>query len=152
MADVEPKQLPGCGLAAFAMLLLTIFLTGITGISISMYSMLTAGAQLTPEKLAYGGVVDSRMLEPLRDAGILGEDEIPDAYHSENTSGSEACAISGDRVLRIGAAGAKSMKLTDITTLGGDDEVVTIDGPTPFSCQFAPNEGGDRFRRMLENR
>lgn len=152
MADVDPKQLPGCGLAAFAMLLLSIFLVGVTGISVSTYSMLTAGKQLTPEKLAYGGVVDPRMLESMRASGILGADEIPDAYHAENPTGSEACAVSGGRVLRVGSTGPKQMKLSEITAVGGDELEVTIDGPTPFSCRFAPGEGGDRFKRMLENR
>ena len=97
MGKEELQQSPGCGMAAFSLLLFGMFLVGITGITLSMSSILWSSRQLTPERLSYGGVVDSRVLKPMRDAGALGEDEIPDAYHAEDTSGKSACAISGWR-------------------------------------------------------
>lgn len=150
---VDPKQLPGCGLAAFALLLFTIFSIGVTGISVSTYSILTAGEHLTPQRLSYGGVVDRRMLEPMREAGLLGPDELPDVYHAENATGSEACAVSTGRLLRIDAEGGHQVPLASITSVGGTDlEVVIHATDTSLVCHFGEGEGGDRFRRMLENR
>jgi len=152
--EAEPpyRQLPGCGLAGFAMLLLAIFTVGISGVFLSTYSILTSGNELTPRNLSYGGVVDAAMLKPLRDAGLIDEGEIPEAYHAENVEGTAACAISGGEVMRVGGGGAASMPLTSITSVGGTDEAVVITGDTTFTCTFGKDEGGARFRRMLENR
>lgn len=156
-AGSEPRQLPGCGLAAFAMLLICIFTVGISGVLFSTYSILQSGNELTPRNLSYGGVVDPVMLVPLRDAGLIGPDEIPDAFHAENVPGTEACAISDGKVMRIGAAGAQSMPIASISSVTGSDTEVVIHGDASSGgpslvCHFGPDEGGDRFRRMLENR
>lgn len=154
--DPEPRQLPGCGLAAFAMVLLLIFLIGISGVFFSTCTLLRSGAELTPQRLAYGGMVDPSMLAPLRQAGLIGPDEVPDAYHAENATGTEACAISGREVVRIGAGGPQSMPIASITSVTGSDTEVVIHGDAStdatLTCRFGPDEGGDRFRRMLDNR
>jgi hypothetical protein len=148
-----PRQVPGCGLAAFALLLFTIFVIGLTGVSISTLSILTAGEQLSPQKLSYGGVVSPQMLAPLRDAGLIGPDEVPDAYHAENVTGSEACAISGGRLLRLGgAAGNQEMPIASITAVESTDDAVEVRGATTIICQFGPDEGAERFANMLRNR
>ncbi len=152
MATLLPETAPGCGLAGFAMLLLGLFSIGVTGVSVSTCSILSAGAQLTPERLSYGGVVDARMLEPLREVGALGPTEIPDAYHAENVAGTEACAITETRILRIGDDGVQQMPLASITAVSGTEAEVVITGETTFSCYFGEGEGGDRFLRMLEFR
>ncbi|MDP2306812.1 MAG: hypothetical protein Q8P18_12380 [Pseudomonadota bacterium] len=152
MADASHRELPGCGLAVFAMLLLCIFTVGISGVLFSTYSILQSGNELTPRRLSYGGVVDPAMLVPLRDAGLIGPAEVPDAYHAENVPGTEACAISGGEVMRIGVDGNKSMPIASITAVTGSDTEVVIHGDTSIVCHFGADEGGERFRRMLENR
>ncbi|MES2642592.1 MAG: hypothetical protein V4850_24120 [Myxococcota bacterium] len=153
----DPRQLPGCGLAVFAMLLVCIFTVGITGVLFSTFSILQSGNELTPRRLSYGGVVDPVMLVPLQEAGLIAVGEIPDAYHAENVPGTEACAISGGKVMRIGVDGKKVMPLASITSVTGSDAEVVIhgaevSGDTSLVCHFGPDEGGERFKRMLENR
>ncbi|MDP2311772.1 MAG: hypothetical protein Q8P41_02630 [Pseudomonadota bacterium] len=152
MADAEPRQLPGCGLAAFAMLLVALFTLGFSGVLFSTYSILQSGNELTPRRLSYGGVVDPSMLRPLQDAGLIGPDEVPDAYHAENIDGTAACAISGGEVVRLSPEGAQSMPVASITAVTGSDTEVVIQGDTSIVCPFGADEGGERFRRMLENR
>jgi hypothetical protein len=151
-AEPPDRQLPGCGLAGFAMLLVAIFTVGISGVFFSTYSILTSGNELTPRNLSYGGVVDAAMLKPLRDAGLIDEGEVPEAYHAETVDGSAACAVSGGEVMRLGGEGTASMPLSSITSVDGTDEAVVVHGETTFTCTFGKDEGGARFRRMLENR
>lgn len=153
MSAVDPGRLPGCGIAAFVGLLFLIFSLGITGIVFSWYSMLTSGGELAPQKVSYGGVIDARMLKPMRQAGLLGPDEIPDVFHAENAGGTEACAVSSGKILRLDAEdGPQSMPVASITTVTGTETEVVITGETTITCPFRPGEGAERFKRMLENR
>jgi hypothetical protein len=154
MSAVDPGRLPGCGIAAFVGVLFTIFSLGVTGIVFSWYSMLTSGGELAPQNLSYGGVIDARMLRPMRDAGLLGPQEIPDAFHAENVSGSAACAVSSGKVLRLSPeAGAQSIPLAAITRVEGTDLLVTVaSAEATIACPFKPGEGADRLKVMLENR
>lgn len=148
---VPAAQVPGCGLAAFAMLLLTIFAIGVTGVTIATYSVFHSGHQLSPMKLSYGGMVDSRMLQPMRDAGLLGPEELPDAYHAENVDGSSACAISRGRLVRVGPQ--DELPIAEIREVRGDaSRVEAVGDGRSVVCTFREDEGGDRFARMLENR
>ncbi len=152
MADVEPRQIPGCGLAAFVGVLFMIFAIGVSGVVFSTCSILRSGEALSPRRLSYGGMVDPGMLSPLREAGLIGPDEVPDAYHAENDAGTAACAISGGEVMHLGPEGAVEMPISSITAVTGSDTEVVIQGDTSIVCHFGADEGGARFRRMLENR
>ena len=108
-----------------------------------------------PQKLSYGGVVDARMLSAMRETGAIGENEIPDAFHAENLLGTSACAISGGELIRVEGGKAQVMPLTAITSVEGTDSVVTARSDTSdvsILCRFGPDEGADRFQRMLEHR
>lgn len=146
-----PSQAPGCGLAGFSMLLLGLFCIGITGVTVATYSVFVGANALSPTRLSYGGVVDPSMLEPMRAAGLLGETELPDAFHSENVDGTSACAISHGTLLRVGPT--DQMPLAEIRSVGGDALRVEAvgDGKT-IVCTFGEGDGGDRFARMLESR
>ena len=154
MSAVEPGRLPGCGIAAFVGVLFAIFSLGVTGIVFSWYSMLTSGGELAPQNLSYGGVIDSRMLKPMREAGLLGPKEIPDVFHAENVAGTAACAVSAEKVLRLSPErGPQVIPFAAITGVDGSEVLVTISSAdTTIACPFRPGEGADRFKVMLDNR
>lgn len=152
MSEAESSQLPGCGLAGFVLILFGIFVVGMSGVIFSTCNVLRSGDALSPRRLTYGGVVDPVMLAPLREAGLIGRDEVPDAFHAENEDGTEACAVSGGEVMHLGPDGGKEMPISSITSVTGSDTEVVIHGDTTIVCRFGPDEGGGRFRRMLENR
>ena len=144
----QPANIPGCGLAAFALLLLCIMAIGLTGVGVLTYSVFTGGEALSPTKFSYGGLVDPSILRPMRDAGLIGPTELPDAFHSENSDGTSACAISSGRLVRVGPDA--QMPLSSIRAIEGTDNEVIAVGDTRITCWFGDDEGGDRFRRMLE--
>lgn len=152
--EPDPRTLPGCGLAAYVLVLLSIAGVGAVGMSISWYSLVAGSQALSPMRTSYGGVVDPAVLAPMRAAGLLERTEIPDAFHAERMDGEAACAISGTRLLRLSPeAGAQSVLLADITALAGDDASVTITaGATTITCPFGPGEGAPSFKAMLERR
>lgn len=150
----DRPQLPGCGLAAFAILLMCIFCVGVTGLSVGYFGLLSSGDALSPMKLAYGGLVDARLLRPMRSVGLLRADELPDAFHAETLDGTRACAISGGNLLRIEDGVASQMPLAAIDRVERDGEGVVAmseDGRT-LACPFGADEGGERFARMIAPR
>ena len=92
------------------------------------------------------------MLKPMRDAGILGKEEIPDAYHAEDLTGKNACALSAGRLLRIEDGVGTEMPLDSVREVREERGAVVIVGDRTVTCPFGEDEGGDRFARMLRNR
>ena len=152
--DSNPRKLPGCGLAAYVLLILSIAGVGAVGMTVSWYSLVAGSQQLSPLRTSYGGVVDPAVLAPLRTAKLLGESEIPDAYHAEAPDGSAACALVGTRVVRLSAeSGAQTIQYADITGLEGTEATVTITASTgTIVCPFNEGEGASSFKAMLERR
>ncbi len=154
-ADAPPSErLPGCGLAAYVAILLTIGSLGAFGLAFSWYSVVAGSDQLSPTRSSYGGVVDPAVLRPLRTAGLLGPTEIPDVFHAERLDGEAACAIIGDRLVRLSAEhGAQELRFTEITELSGSESEVVAKGATlTIACVFGPGEGGGSFKAMLDRR
>lgn len=152
IAPQHPQaRLPGCGLAAYAALLLVIASAGAVGLTVSWYSLITGSEALAPTRMAYGGVVDPAVLAPMRQAGLLTSTELPDAFHAEVPNGTSACAISGGKVLRLSAeGGAQSLALDKVLSITGDATGVTVQGEPTIRCPFRPGEGGESFLRMLQ--
>ncbi|MFZ5477737.1 MAG: hypothetical protein ACOZNI_13260 [Myxococcota bacterium] len=148
----QAEGLPGCGLAAFAGLLLVIFTIGVIGVSVSTYSVFTAGEQLSPQLLSYGGVVDPSLLGPMRDAGLLGKDEIPDAFHAETLDGTSACALSAGKLLRLEEGVGSTLSLDTVTDVREEADGVVVVGASTVRCAFRPDEGAERFARMIRSR
>ncbi len=152
-ADDTEKSGTGCGLLAAVLVMgavACVFLAGIAGLTSIHLTLFQGGEALTPTKLAYGGLVDARVLAPMRAAGLLRHDEVPDVFHAERADGTAACAISQSRVLRLDGDGAQVLVSADITRLNQrPDGVELSDGTTTFTCRFGEGEGGDRFARML---
>ncbi len=159
-------QMPGCGLAAYLGVLLTIMALGSTMMLMSGLTILSSGEAARPTRLMYGGDVEPYLLGALRSAGLLRADEVPDAFHAEDWSGTKACALTRTAVLRVGPDGAYSLPFAAVATITENPDGVRIAGPwqpaatdiagrpqtkttTEVDCLFQPNDGGDRFASMI---
>lgn len=152
-ADHPQQKLPGCGLGAYVFLLLFIASAGAIGVVVSWYSLITGSEATAQTRLAYGGLIDPAILRPMREAGLLGETEVADAFHAELPNGANACAISGGKLLRLSQdKGAQSMPLASILHSELTEAGVTITGEIVIECAFRPGEGGESFQRMLSAR
>ncbi|MBM4392152.1 MAG: hypothetical protein FJ090_13605 [Deltaproteobacteria bacterium] len=154
--DVPPHprdRIPGCGLAAYVVLLFFIGSAGAVGVVLSWGTLITGSEALAPTRLSYGGVIDPAVLHPMRNAKLIAENEVPDAFHAETPDGAAACAISSGKVLRLSSSGAQSIALGDVQSVGMVGENVRIAGSaSEITCVFREGEGGDSFLRMLERR
>lgn len=148
-----PAHLPGCGMAAFVGLLAAYFCFGFTTHSVSVYSVLQGAKALSARNLTYGGNVDPRTLAPLRDAGAVGQDQVPDAYHAENDDGTRACAIVGRAIVRLEDGVVQRIALESVTGVEHTPESVVVrSATTSLTCWFAAGEGAERLARMVAPR
>lgn len=153
MSSHPRERLPGCGLAAYVALLFFIGSAGAVGVVLSWGTLITGSEALAPTRLSYGGVIDPAVLRPMRNAKLVAENEVPDAFHAETPDGAAACAISGGQVHRLSPDGAQSIPLVAVQSVGMVGENVKIVGPDEqITCIFREGEGGDSFLRMLERR
>lgn len=143
------SQIPGCGFALYVVILLVFFILGVVGISMSTLTIFDASKNADPYRLTYGGNVEPALLTPMRNAGLLGPDEVPDAFHAENLMGDVACAIKGTELLRLDAGGPVRFPLASITAVEPTEAGVRVVGAQTVFCAFGPGEGADRFTRML---
>jgi hypothetical protein len=157
--DEKLRGLPGCGLAAYTLLLLLLCIVGMAGMAGGFIGVLFQGEGKGPLPLQPGTQTAVWALAPMREAKVLRVDEIPLAFHSEARDASVACAMMDDRLIRVDE-GVGSILLyaaiTEITTEGTEDIGMTITstgtaetGPVAIPCIFNNNEGGDKFERML---
>lgn len=144
------QAMPGCGLAAYLVILLTIATAGVVGMSIALWSLIAGSETSSPYNLAYGGMVDPAVLEPMREAGGLGPEEIPEAFHMETLDGSSACALSGGQLIRLERGTVTRLSLREVQKVEDRPDGVSVKGPIEIFCPFSAGEGGDRFRRMVE--
>ncbi len=157
-AEPEGTRSPGCGLAAYGFLLLFLCGLGVLGMTLSAWNLFAASRQQNPFRLLSGAEVDAWRLEPMRAAGLLGPQELPLAWHDESPdmSGSVACALSAEAVLRLESGQARRLAWRDIASVdllrGGGGEVITIDAREGegIGCRFRPEEGANRFLRMVQ--
>lgn len=144
------QAMPGCGLAAYLVILLTIATAGVAGMSIALWSLIAGSETSSPFNLAYGGMVDPAVLTPMREAGALGPEEIPEAFHMETLDGSTACALSGGQLIRLEKGTVTRVRLREVQKVEAHPDGVSVKGPVEIYCHFAAGEGGDRFARMVE--
>lgn len=154
MADtpLPSERLPGCGFGAYALVLGLIFSAGVCGLGVSSYVIWESGAAASPLNLMYGGSAEPLLLAPMRVAGLLGETEIPDAFHAERIDGSAGCAVAHGALLRLDAEGEKTeLPLAELTKVDYTETEVTATGPKgTITCYFNAGEGADRLGRMLQ--
>jgi hypothetical protein len=152
VADPEPipyERLPGCGFGVYVLVLAVLCVAGIAGMFFSLWVLHVGGAELAPNRVSYGGVVDPANLQPMREAGLLAADEIPDIFHAEAMGGTPACAVSNGKLLRVDGGQGSMLPLSALGAVTASEHSFTAAGPPAITCTFLPGEGGDRFARML---
>jgi len=150
---------PGCGVAAYGILLIIFFLVGVTGMVLSSAALMQAGSVQKPSRLLAGSNVAVWRLQPMRDAGVLALVEVPAVWHDESAAadGTEACAMTDDALVRVeGTLGyelayenverVESIQEGEITVV----EAHHTDGST-LRCFFRKDEGGDKMARMVRS-
>ncbi|MEL6344881.1 MAG: hypothetical protein AAFV53_17320 [Myxococcota bacterium] len=152
-------DVPGCGVAAYGMLLILFFLLGIGGMTLSSLALLQAGGSAGPTRLMSGREVSVWRLQPMRDAGLLELTEVPAAWHDETMSGNgtEACALTQDAVLRVESPQGWAIgyeRITDVKLID-QERLITVEIYSNtgeiLRCFFNPKEGGDRLARMIKS-
>jgi hypothetical protein len=157
-ADIEKRgSLPGCGLGAYALLLLALGLTGVAGIVLASITLLQ-GQGTSPSDLLAGTTVPTWRLAPLVRSGALKPGEIPTAWHDESITldGSRACALLVDAVVRVEDGKGTRIAYAEITDLhsedlpDGDYAVALTSSGASMGCRFGKDEGGQRFARQIQ--
>ena len=156
--DEALKGLPGCGMGLYAIVLLVICLIGLVGMGGAMIALINS-EPTEARKLVHGSEVQTWRLQPMRDVGLLELTEVPNAWHDESPrfDGTTACVLNKtgigrvedgvkthlrwDEVVDTSVEKISDYKMT-ITTVGLDRSV---------PCSFGPDEGADRFLRMVES-
>lgn len=145
----------GCGLAAYAALLMVICLTGIIGMVLSTGAILTQQPE-SVSKLVHGSQVATWRLQPMRDANLLHLTQVPNAWHDESPmrDGTRSCALIDEGIVILNEV-AITIPYSDVTALRVDPSddgrhTVVIEGPAGTGgCSFGPGEGGERFVRQI---
>ncbi len=161
------RNMPGCGLAAYTALLLTIMTLGGTMMVMSGLTIVSSSEAARPTRLMYGGDVEPYLLNGLRAAELVPVGAVPDAFHAEDWTGMVVCALTSDTVLRLGPEGAFSLPIAQVSAVEDLPDGVRVVGPwtlgpkgidgrpqtgvppTEVTCAFEPADGGDRFAKML---
>ena len=157
------EGVPGCGMAAYAGLLLLFLIAGVTGMVLATGQLLQAGSIEAPGKLRPGTQVAVRQLAPMRAAGVVAVDEVPLAWHDETPAqeGTKACALMADRLVRVDDEVGLTMAYADIDNLlysGSPEEESSVTAAGTLStgaagsiqCRFGPHEGGSNLLKQLE--
>lgn len=153
---------PGCGLGLYATMLLVMGGLGVLGMVMGSIGMLAQLGDVNPKAHTAGSNVSPARLQPLRDAGLLGAEEVPGGWHDESAdlSGDPACALLLDRVVRIDGADARSLPYGDVAAVellapGAGVEVVLMtarpgSGRSDIACRFGPDEGAIQMMRQVQ--
>jgi hypothetical protein len=149
------EGVPGCGFAAYSLLLLGFFGLGLAGMVSSTLTLIQANSGTTANPLLPGSQVAVWQLQPFRDVGLLELTEAPGAWHDETGDGTTACAMTNTAVIRVEDGQGQRMAYTDIGGLAVHtarfDIAVELTGrdDSSLTCHFNPKEGSDRFARMV---
>ena len=146
----------GCGIGLYAILLLVIFLVGLTGMVGGTIGLLNSEP---PEarNLVHGSEVRVWRLQPMRDAGILELTEVPSAWHDESPrfDGSTSCVLTPKGVGRVEEGKQwffQWSEIVDVTANRDSPDRMRITlhaDQDKFGCIFGPNEGAERFMRQI---
>ena len=158
MNEPLPSEgVPGCGFIAYSVILLFFFALGVGGMISSSLALLQAYEGTGPNPLLPGSQVEVWRLQPFRDVGLLGLTEAPGAFHDETivSDGTTACAMTATAVIRVEEGQGSKMLYTDIGNLAVHTSILDIAveltsrSDESLTCHFRPDEGSDRFARMV---
>jgi len=149
--------LPGCGMGLYAIVLMVICGMGLIGMCSATVALVNSEPN-EARNLVHGSEVQVWRLQPMRDAQLLELTEVPMAWHDESPrfDGTTSCVVTQDMVARLENGTPIQLKWTEITgteveRTQSDTMTVTIVGEqNRFDCHFGPNEGAERFLRMVE--
>ena len=162
--DEKVSGLPGCGIAAYALLLMFLGLAGLAGMMGGFMGVLFGGGgtEKGPIPLQPGTQTAVWALEPMRTARVVAMDEVPLAFHAENHYATAACALFEDRLVRVDDGAGFVLPYSGIAAVeaeGTEAEgmVVTASGTgadgaeVTVPCSFDGYEGGSKFERQLRS-
>lgn len=155
---IDTRSAPGCGLGIYVILLLVGFIAGVSGLVFSTVALLSAAGDQDPRALMSGHEVESWRLQPMRDAGLLGPDELPLSWHDETDdfSGRTACAMTDRAVLRLEDGVGRRLSFEEMAEVeilaGASGEVVVMAAQQGegLGCRFLKGQGGNRFLRQVQ--
>ena len=156
MSENESSTRAGCGLAAYALVLLGVCVIGVLGIVFSTLNILHTAPDSVSE-LVHGSEVQVWRLQPMRIAGALELTEVPLAWHDESPmrDGTTVCALRTVGVTRVEDGEAVLIAydaIKDIEAIESAPTSVEIritGAESTFGCHFGPREGADGFIRQL---
>jgi hypothetical protein len=147
----------GAGMAIYAGMLIVLFFVAVGALSMASYVLLKQSSGSWSE-LEPGTAVPVWRLAPLRDAGLLGPDEVPLAWHDESMrlDGSIACALLPDALVRVDEGRAQRVAYSAVRAVdvqGTEESGVVVDARSEgetLRCSFRPQDGGERFARQVK--
>jgi len=152
------EGLPGCGMGLYAIVLMLICGMGLVGMCGATVALMNSEPN-EARNLVHGSEVQVWRLQPMRDAQLLKLTQVPMAWHDESPrfDGTTSCVVTEAMVARLENGNPTQLKWDEITATEvertqSDKMTVSIVGKAArFSCHFGPNEGADRFLRMIES-
>ena len=155
--DDPYSGMAGCGMGMYAIVLFVICGIGVIGMFGATIGLINSEPEQA-RSLVHGSEVAVWRLQPMRDVGLLQLTEVPSAWHDESPrfDGVTACLLTTERVGRITDGQALSLawhqvRSTEVERTGEQQMTIHIIGDAMrFACHFGPNEGANRFLRMVD--
>ena len=158
----RPKEealegLPGCGMGLYAIVLLIICLIGLAGMGGATIALINS-EPAEARKLVHGSEVQTWRLQPMRDVGLLELTEVPNAWHDESPryDGTTACVLNKTGVGRVENGVGTHLRWDEVVDTSVEKisdykmTITAIGTDRSVPCSFGPDEGADRFLRMVD--
>ena len=148
---------PGCGLASYSCLLLLFFVVGIGGLIVSSMALLQGQNTDISYYVRQGNQVQTRRLQPMRDAKVIQLLDIPILYHDESTNGTVACALMEKDIVRVDESESWKIPYDQlIDAISEPDGYGTIiraitKNQEQLPCYFEQSEGHGLFLKELKS-
>jgi hypothetical protein len=151
-------EVPGCGLAAYAGILIVLGLFGAGTMLMSMLSIAFSNVEKGPAPLVPGNQTPVWAMSAMRKARLVRVDEVPLAFHDESAAGdgSVACALMDDRLVKVDGESGQTLMYAEVSGVRSEEAprgglVVVAEGPgAELRCAFRAGEGGDKMARQLQ--
>jgi len=158
----RPKEealegLPGCGMGLYAIVLFIICLIGLAGMGGATIALINS-EPAEARKLVHGSEVQTWRLQPMRDVGLLELTEVPNAWHDESPryDGTTACVLNKTGVGRVEDGVGTHLRWDEVVDTSVEKisdykmTITAVGTDRSVPCSFGPDEGADRFLRMVD--